>query len=1043
MTGAVVNPLIEHCAQCAARGIALDIMSKSKKRKGVARRPHPSPPASGLLRHRKPVLDHPIRIMKPQHLALHLLLAAAFAADPAPADAQQASARNGTLSGHVSNSQTRNMLDGVKVDVPSAGRSTYTDQSGSFEITGLPEGNYDVLVSANDFEEQHQSVAIEAGKRQSIAIELVPAGVVTLAPYTVAAEREGNAQAVSKERVGVNVRTVMALDSDISATVPNMNIGELVTRMSGASGSYDQGTVNNVSIRGMNFRLTRLTFDGLSSVAGVDGRRPTFTFFSGSLFQQMEIIKGPTPDMSADSIGGTINLVTRSPLSMQERRRMNYEAGFNVTAPYSDYKPEQQKDRNLQPYFQFGYAEVFDVLGGKRNLGVSLNTFYGENQYEIGILMNQYQTAKPTSPVYAWDRRATDSINNRHITGVNLKLEYQPSPNSTFFLTTLVNREDEPSIDLQSARAFSNRTIATLNSSGVPTGNGAILPDYTDKITEVRAVNGSNFVLRNYHLTAFNKNWAVTGGGEHHFGPFSFDYRVRYNREHNDSGTGKKGSGGDLTMTAPVVGWVSDLTDPSSFTIRQTAGPDIHSLSSYTNTVRFTKRNTTLDSDVFEGAANASYEFNARFPVTLQAGVALRHHVHKLLSRNPQQWDAVAAAPALPSVFMPSTPFLSQFPIVEPRAVNLVVSNPALWQENVYYSVSQTLMGNKGVTEDIAAQYAMAKIRADRLTVLAGVRFEQTEDKTYANVQVPAATAAQIPDPAARAVHDWDHRVTNKGSYDRAFPSVHLTYNIRRDLVARASWTTSFGRPDFTTLMPTATINNTAGTVTTGNPGVGPQYAKNVDLKLTYYIRPAGFVSAGYFRKSISDYLLTTVIGTVPAGGDNGYDGNYAGYDLRSTVNAGTAKVAGWEFDYRQQMIFLPGLLKGLELAANYTILETNGDFGGASTLKDTEVAGFVPESGSASVSYRYKKFGTRLVLNYVKPYLLTYTAAETERIYNDERSTVSLNVNYRWRKELSFYCQINNLFQQTQDEYVFTPDRLSRRQFISAAIQFGVKGQF
>jgi hypothetical protein len=39
------------------------------------------------------------------------------------------------------------------------------------------------------------------------------------------------------------------------------------------------------------------------------------------MFEQLEVIKGHTPDQTADSLGGTVNLKTRSPLSMKEKRR--------------------------------------------------------------------------------------------------------------------------------------------------------------------------------------------------------------------------------------------------------------------------------------------------------------------------------------------------------------------------------------------------------------------------------------------------------------------------------------------------------------------------------------------------------------------------------------------------------------------------------------------------------------------------------------------------------------------------------------------------
>lgn len=955
------------------------------------------------------------------------------------ASAQEA----GAIAGQVSSPVTGDMLARALVGIPAIARRTVTDETGRFELRGLAAGQYDLVVTLAEFEPRTLHVAVEPGATARIDVELQQQQIFSLDNFVITVEREGSAKAVNSERTAPNVKNVLSIDSDISATVPNMNIGEIITRISGVAGSYDQGTVNNVNLRGMNFRLTRLSFDGLSSLSGVDGRRPTFTFFSGSLFHQVEIVKSPTPDMSADSIGGNINLITRSPLAMKTGRRASYDVGFNLTAPYSNYKPQQQRERNIQPFFQFDYAELFNVRDGKNNLGLSAAAFSGQSQYEIGTLFNQYQTGRPDNPAYVWDTRASDSINNRRVEGVNLRFEYRPSESWTYFLGYNYNGESEGSIDLQSFRAFSNRTIATIGPNGQPTGNGAILPTYTDTVTEVRAVAGSNVVLRNYHLSAFNKNHIVTLGGRNVVGPWTLAYRARYNILNSESGAGKGDTGGDLTMTAPSVGWRFDRTDPDHPIFTQTAGPSIYNPSSYTNTVRFTKRGSLLRNEIMEGTFDVSRALSTHYPITLQAGVAYKLQDFELSNQDARQWDAVAGSAALPAVFMPPTPYLSQYPIIEPQAVRMLTSDPALWRENEYYRASQRYIGSRGVEETVFAQYAMAELQANHLTALGGVRFEQTQDDSFAYVQYATTSAAQVPDAVERARLDWNHRLDRSGSYSRAFPSLHLTYRLRKDLVARASWSTSFGRPDFTTLMPTTTVNNTTEIVTIGNPGVGPQYAQNADLKLTYYITPAGFISAGYFHKEINDYIRTEMVGTVGAGSDNGFDGNYVGYELRSAVNAGTAKVSGWEFDYRQRFTFLPGPLKGLGLAANFTFLETKGDFGDTLVLANDEVEGFIPKSGSVSLTYNYRRFGARAVLNLIEPYLVTYSADVTDRRYNARRSTVSLNVNYNWSQRFSIYCQLNNLTQQTQDQYSYRDDRLQQRQYISAAIQFGIKGQF
>src|SRR5439155_226630 len=185
-------------------------------------------------------------------------------------------------------------------------------------------------------------------------------------------------------------------DTDVTATMANMDAGDLASRISGVAPSYGQGTVNNVAIRGMDTTLTRLTFDGLSSITGVDGRRPEFIAFSASLFQQLEVIKGHTPDISADSLGGTINMVTRSPLSLAEDFRVDYNIGARWAPPFF-YRPTYEAQRSIEPVISFSAQKVFNFLGGHRNLGVSLSTFYGLNLNETAKLTNQYQptTASP------------------------------------------------------------------------------------------------------------------------------------------------------------------------------------------------------------------------------------------------------------------------------------------------------------------------------------------------------------------------------------------------------------------------------------------------------------------------------------------------------------------------------------------------------------------------------------------------------------------------------------------------------------------------
>src|SRR5690606_38832509 len=148
---------------------------------------------------------------------------------------------------------------------------------------------------------------------------------------------------------------------------------------------------------------------------------------------------------------------------------------------------------------------------------------------------------------------------------------------------------------------------------------------------------------------------------------------------------------------------------------------------------------------------------------------------------------------------------------------------------------------------------------------------------------------------------------------------------------------------------------------------------------------------------------------------NNGFNGEYAGYRLLTTANAGNATVRGWEFSYSQQLTFLPGLLRGLGVALNYTQIETEGDFGGNASLTTNEVAGFIPKTANANITWRYGRFGAYVRVNYTSDYINSYTAGSVGRNeYRDERVVVDPGVSWRLRPWATVFCDVSNAGNET-----------------------------
>ncbi len=246
-------------------------------------------------------------------------------------------------------------------------------------------------------------------------------------------------------------------------------------------------------------------------------------------------------------------------------------------------------------------------------------------------------------------------------------------------------------------------------------------------------------------------------------------------------------------------------------------------------------------------------------------------------------------------------------------------------------------------------------------------------------------------------------------------------------------------------LLPNESVSEANQTVTVNNPSLLPQMAKNWDATIDYYFQPVGNLSIGWFHKTINDYIVTGIdSGTVGSGSNNGYNGQYEGFRRLSTANAGTATVQGWEFSYQQQFTFLPGLLKGLSGNANYTIIDTHGDFGGTFNRRTGEVAGFIPRAANISLSWRYRSFSTRVLYNYTGDYLDSYSAVSPAlNLYRYGRNTINLGLAYQLRPSLSFTCDINNIFNEKQRIYVGIPDRMQKTTLTFVTVSLGVSGRF
>ncbi len=239
-----------------------------------------------------------------------------------------------TLTGSVSNTATGNLLPGARVEIPALGLSALTDETGRYVLTGVPAGAHELVVSYIGLDTTRGAVAAAAGQRVVRDFDLTT-GIYKLDTFKVTGEREGGAAAITAQRNAPNTMNVVAMDS--FGHLPNMSAGEVLMRLPGVAGSpTDEGLAYNFNIRGMPAGLNTVTIDGGLVTSLGTSRAFEMQSISAALFDQLELTKGHRPDKNADSHGGTVNLKSRSSLSMKERRRLTYSLSARVAPSFTD-----------------------------------------------------------------------------------------------------------------------------------------------------------------------------------------------------------------------------------------------------------------------------------------------------------------------------------------------------------------------------------------------------------------------------------------------------------------------------------------------------------------------------------------------------------------------------------------------------------------------------------------------------------------------------------------------------------------------------------
>ena len=949
-----------------------------------------------------------------------------------------------TLRGTVANEATNLNLEGARVVLAELGRETYSGRDGTFVFQDVPVGVHTLNVSYTGLESLQRTVSAQLPDTVVPVLQLT-AAVYKMERFTVAGVREGTAAAIAQQQAALNAKNIVAADT--FGDHSDGNVGDFLQKLPGIYSESTGSNVRSFVVRGIDSALNSVTLDGTKMAdSQSSGLSRSFELDAVSLtnLDQLEVVKAPTPDMEADSIGGTVNLVSKSAFR-QRGRSISYSLGavtqFGNLINYRD------------KYGRMGSLQYADTFGAGRKIGVVLALSY-HHQPGGGSEVEQVFQPVATSPAYTTRIGAPEADGVPTIrTASSVKLEYRLGQDTLLSVGVFNNK----------ARQSADTRRLQYNAAAA-----GIVPGYTDLVSEARPIASTTATLFTNHNDKFTGKSGFSPSFRHRQGAWRLDTDISYS-DADSRYVAEPHDKGIYNARLTNIGWRVDRTRSLEFPeVTQTAGPDLYNLNNW-RALDFTFQERYQKEEIFGAQANLRRDFTyggGRHSGYVKAGAKYRSQERDRDYRG-KRFEYGGAN----GIVGDADDGLERFrdardqnfrtggyrpaPWLNPATIAASIRNePNQWREDVAQSITYRAQNSKRIQEEVAAAYLMASVSYRRASAIVGLRFEETTDEgTGRRREVTpeeAARRAAFQGPLTpeeirrRTLAEYGGRETRRGSYENFFPGVHLRYDVTDALVVRASATTSIGRPDFASIIPNFDVNYNNQTITATNTNLKPQYSRNYDLSVEYYVQPSGVLSVGAFRKNIKDFIFSTRGTYIGAGSNNGFGGEFEGFELISSANGGSASVEGLELSYMQQLSFLPGWLAGFGAYANYTRLITRGNYGGTTQVSSSELAGFMPKTGNLGLSYVGSGLDIRVQANWRPVYLQSFSANSVQRIYNYETTSVDIKFKYAFRPSLAVFCNVDNVTDEPAvARYRGFAHRPSDVRYDGPKMSFGISGRF
>ncbi len=835
-------------------------------------------------------------------------------------------------------------------------------------------------------------VAIAYGAIQTVAQEspAESADSEAIEEVRVVGSRAALHSAMLKQRDADKLISVV--DSDALGNFSDINVAESLRRVAGVMVENDQGEGRYVTVRGMNADLNAMTINGVSSTSPEDRRGIMLDGVPTDMLESMTVYKTLTPDLDADTIGGSIDLETLSAFKYDDRYfRVKGESSWNELS---------EDTRN--PKLSATYTDRMPFVGGELGVAIVLS----DQSRHIVAHNNENGGWSDSAPNDDYELRFYDLERER--SGIVANLDFESANGIHAYVRSFHNSYQ----DTEYRGKWETRDGLEDNE---PIVNGSVFSYADSKIdTEAR------WRPEQRKISAFQigMNWPLSNGNDLTIELFSSDSEQddtdKYATIYRSGKVKEPILYDNSNPKVPMLTYSDEFTDPSNFPLK----------------VFEHEPSLTTDSDV---GAKIDMTLGLNSSTKLQYGLKLR--------QRKKQHDAnYCGYEPLDDILLTETGLRDISPYLN------TVHGPAPSSANVRSYLSQIGSGLTYLSDGTSCRSAGPKFEFSGDEEEESVPADWTTDENIRSGYLMATTQLEN----AHWVYGLRYENTNatyRGknfdgdeftgftsiSRDHGFlaPSVNLKYQLSERRIARVGIFRSLVRPDFNQSRAGAIVDVDDNEIEGGNPELNPTVAWNLDISHEHYLGSDTYLTVGLFYKAIADAIVEVETQDITLRGNT--------WDRASTyTNADDSTVLGFEISF--QTAFDNGLI----FVTNYTLAD------GETELPEDAVAGhrsipfFKQARNTLNLVVGYDKgpWDIRLASNYRSEYLDELGDDSLNDRYTSAHRQLDLTARYKVNDELQLRMALLNLNNRPEYYYFGNKSRLSQYDEYGLTTMFGLRYQ-